>query len=761
LPYALLAAAALASVLPLLASGTIPAFQQDWTWPLSRALSLQWLHAFIGLWDDRSLGQANALPWQTYVVCTQVAFVLVLGPSLGLALWLAAVQFGAGCAAMAATAALGVRSHLARFCAALFYATSPVVFTRVAAGHLAYLLAYALLPLIVAYAKAAIESRRSVPAIALGIAVGIAACQIQFLALAWIAVGVLVPFVKRARGWALRLGAAVCLAVAVQLQALLPLLVSATPSLYLQQRALLSWEYNNSSPAAAAAIMLGYFTHYFESAAPGWSFQALYALLAVAVVAGLIAAWRRGLYAVLLITVGFLGTAGLYGPLSPAFAWLFLNETAFTAFRDLHYFAVFTAAGIAFGVALAVDRFKIVAVPVLALIVATSVPLLAGSALAGLLVPAGYVRDTLDDMQAVAHRGPGRVVWLPAEEPVGLARAANVGRDFAAYGPSGNASVADDLVNPQMAYALATLRDGRPDWNSFAQMGIRYVVFRNYVRSGRKEDNLGTGFRLAYGALDDDQIGRALAHDSRLTMLRRSNNSTVYELPAYVGTSYVARATGASLYSELRLHDVAIAQNAPLLSVEPSAVTADPRLDWVAGRLGWRYRPWLPASIDPFVWTVSKRPLDFDVPPGSYCVLASSVPATRLTAQSATQIVNGSWKRYAVTHGAARLTGTGGVTALSTRACGEPSPWSTAYVMASGFDTGWRALAGSALEPPLPANGWMMAWPQEAADSAKIYLPSIAQAAGFIAGLIAMVGGYTLARRRDANTAGRYAGPQL
>lgn len=767
LPYALLAIAAVASVIPLATSGTIPAFQQDWTWPLSRGLSVQWLHAFLGLWDERSLGQANALPWQTYPVVVQVALVLALGPTLGLALWIAALEFAAGCLASLAAASLGVRSQLARFCAAFFYATSPVAFTRIAAGHLAYMLAYALLPLIVVYAKKTIETRQWIPAIALGLAVGIAGCQIQFLALAWLAVVSLLLLAARAPGWAMRLAVSACVALAVQLQALLPLLLSATPSLYLQQRALLSWEYNNSSPFAAAPVMLGYFTHYYESAAPSWSFQALYATLAVAVVLGTIAAWRRGLFVIALVAIGTIGTAGLYGPLSGAFAWLFLNEPAFTAFRDLHYFAAFTALGIAFGVALAVDRFKPAAAAVLVLAIYTGLPLLSGNDLRSLLVPAAYVRDTLDNMQAIARRGPGRVVWLPAEEPVGLYGTSNVGRDFAAYGPPRNPSVADDLVNPQMGYALAGLRAGKPDWNSFAQMGVRYVVVRRYVRSARKEDNLGTGFRLAYGARDDAQLAGALARDRQLVLLRRTAVSAVYELPVWLGSSYVARTKDAVLYSELGLRDVAVAGgDTPALNVRPSAVTADPRLDWVAGRLGWRYRAWLPSSIYPFVWTVSKRTLDVRVPTEVRCVLAASIPPALFTASNSTLSIDGPWKPYAIgsddSSAVWHLTGSGGVTAIASHACNGDGRHDSVYVMASGYDAGWRAIDGASLVAPALANGWMMAWPQRNDPEAKVYLPAIAQLIGTIAGLAAIVAGYLLARRRDAaNTSGRSEVPQL
>ncbi|HLX25378.1 MAG TPA: hypothetical protein VKR05_00180, partial [Candidatus Cybelea sp.] len=503
---AFFALVALTSVWPILSSGSIPAFQQDWAWPLSRELDLQWLYSFFGLWDPRSLGHANALPWQTFVVAAQAGIVLAFGPSLGLALIVALLEFAAAMSCALLLDRFGVTSRAARTIAATLYAFGPVVYTRIAAGHLAYLLAYALLPLAVAYGRRAIEERAWIPAVLLGLTIGFAASQIQFLAIAWLAVLPLAVAVTRAPGWVWRLLLAACVAIALQLQALLPLLAGSTQSLYSAERALLSWEYNNSSPFASALIGLGYFTQYYESHALPWTPIVLYVLLGAAVLLGIFARRRSGAYATILIALGAIFTAGLYGPLSGTLIWAFERSTYATAFRDLHYFAVLTALGVAIGLGLAMQRVRPAAI-VFALPVAWVVfPAAIGAELSSLLVPPRYVADALATMHAIELRGPGRVLWLPAEEPVGLVGSANVGRDFIAYGPGANPSVSDNFQNPQIAYALAMLRDGTPDWNALRAIGIRFVVYRRYVRSGRKEDNLGTGFQLAYGKLGDAQL---------------------------------------------------------------------------------------------------------------------------------------------------------------------------------------------------------------------------------------------------------------
>lgn len=759
--FAGIALAAAAAIWPLAYFRSIPAFQQDWTWPLSRALALQWLHTFAGLWDDRGFGHANALPWQTYAVATQSLSVVLFGSWLGLAFWMGLTLFGAGCACAYMLRAFGVRSRIAAFVAAVFYVTSPVVFTRIAAGHLAYLLAYALLPAIVALARRTIEERRLLPSILLGLAIGFAASQIQFLITAWLAVVPLAFFVNRVNGWIARLALAAAIAVAVQLQSLLPMALSSTAAIYEAQRALVSFEYNNSSPLADAPIMLGYFTHYYESAALPSAYWVLYALLAVAIVLAVAATRRFGGYALLLVALGTLLTAGLYGPLSVPLAWAFEHWLAFAIFRDLHYFAAFTALGIALALGLSVERYRLSAPALIALVVWCGAPLLVASEIRPLVVPRQYVTDALNAMSIVHRRGAGRVLWLPAEEPVGIVGANNSGRDFTAYGPHGNPSVSDDLDNPQLAYALATLREGKPDWRAFASMDVRYLVVRNYVRSTRSEDNFGTGFRLAYGKLNDAALPAALGRDLHLVFVGRTPGSTIYELPAAMGMSYAAAASGAALFSELKPGTVALTPRASRLQLAPSNVTADPRLDWVAGRFGWRYRAWMPDSIYPFVWTVSNRPLSFGVPAGADCVVAAAPQGASFVAGSWVGRVDGAWKTYALPpNPAARivtLSPMGSLTALAERSCSVRSSAAPEnarlFVVASGYDAGWRALRGRSLVKPVLANDWMMAWPAAEAEDRHVYIPAIAQLAGFVAAIVVIAAALFAAWRRAGSAA--------
>jgi hypothetical protein len=755
--FALLAIVCTIAVWPLLVWQTVPAFQQDWTWPLSRGLAWQWLHAFVGLWDERSLGQGNALPWQTYAVAVQVALVLLFGSATGLAIWIAALQFGAGCSCALMLDAFGVRSQPARFTAAVLYALGPVAYTRIAAGHLAYLLAYALLPLAIYFARGTLVRPRATAAVALGITIGAAGCQIQFLAIAWMAVLAAIAALPRERGWVWRLAAAAAISVAIQLQALLPQVLSSTASLYAAQPALLSFEYNNSSAPASAVVMLGYFTRYYEAHALAGAFGVLYVLVAASAVLAVWASRRAGAYAVALMALGAVLTAGLYGPLAGPLAWSFLHVPGFAVFRDLNYFAALGALGLALALGLGLQgRGTALLLPALGLVAWTIAPSLTAGGLRELLVPRAYVVDALADMRVAAGRGAGRVLWLPAEEPLGPIGGSNQGRDFTAYGPAGNPSVSDDYQNPQLAYALATLRAGRPDWNAFAAMNVRYVVFRTYLRSGRI-DNFGTGFPMAFEGLSDADLGRLLRDSKRVRQLRATPLSSMYELPGSRGATYVARVRpGARLFSELAGDEIALQPAYPkALTLPASRLTADPRVAWVEGTLGWRYRPWLPDSIYPFVWTLSARPLRFELTRNAACVLASAQPeSARLQMGSATVAVRGPWQRYALpaeAETAALYPGAHGLSAVAGRPCGvAPATPKTAFVFASGYDAGWRAVDRGRLVPPTLADGWMMAWDARAAAQRLVYLPAYLQFAGFALTVIVLAAALPLARRADA-----------
>ena len=363
-------------------------------------------------------------------------------------------------------------------------------------------------------------------------------------------------------------------------------------------------------------------------------------------------------------------TAGLYGPLSAALGWAFEHVSYAAAFRDLHYFAAITAVGVALALGAGLQRLPpAFAFGVLALVAVSAAPALSGSELRALIVPPVYVADALDDMRTAAVNGPGRVLWLPAEEPLGLTGAANDGRDFTAYGPSSNPSVSDDYQNPQLAYALATLRSGAPDWNAFAQLNVRYLVFRRYVRS-RGRMSFGISVPMAFEGLGDERLERVAARSHVLRLLRRTALSSVYELPRNDGFTYAARAgEGAMRYSELRPFDGRDRAGAGRSAI--AGLTREPRS---AARMGCGQtrmalrgvasRQHLSVRVDDVARAVGScaRPA---------CVLAGALPRGALLRREAATI-GGAWTVETIR--ARRLGSDGRVRAARRRRLGDRRP---------------------------------------------------------------------------------------
>ncbi|MBV9276851.1 MAG: hypothetical protein JOZ97_01300, partial [Candidatus Eremiobacteraeota bacterium] len=165
-------------VLPLLGPG-LPAYQHDWSWPFSRASVITGVIGHLSLWNSSGLGGSNALASANPLLPIFALLGLVVGavPSGKLVLL--------GCVVLAAlgTAWCARRDFAASpagaTLAALAYVSSPVVLNKVAAGHVGYWCAYALLPWIFERTRASIAygSHRYVT---LGLLCALSTLQPQF-----------------------------------------------------------------------------------------------------------------------------------------------------------------------------------------------------------------------------------------------------------------------------------------------------------------------------------------------------------------------------------------------------------------------------------------------------------------------------------------------------------------------------------------------------------------------------------------------------
>lgn len=723
---------------PVWSRGTVPAFQQDWSWPTARLFASDWVSSFIGQWSAKGLGQPNVLPLETYMVCVQYALLMLVGPSLALTLYLIGVGALAVGGIIAVLHEIGLRGWARFFIAGWLYALGPVMFTRVQAGHLAYILAYALTPWLFVFACRVLKGQRAA-VVWLAILYALAASQVQFLVYGLIVVVAALMYAPSRQNF-IRVPAALALGVALQLQGLLPLLTSAARAVYAEERPIIAWEQNLSAVPSSAAVMLDYFPHYYEQ----YACRAITLILWILLIgSAALAVRRRRVFAlgVGLWLIGALICAGLDGPLAAQLQWLVTGTGAGSAFRDFQYAAVFTALGIAILVGCALELGMISIAPLSIIIALVVAPALDGFGLKALLLPLDYVNDMTAVARVIEAHGPGRVLWLPSEEPVGL-RTGTAGLDIAIYGTDRNPSAEQERDLRILAFGVSSLRIGAPRLDVFRRLGIRFFVSRDYVRSQRS-GSLGTGLPLAFQGINDDQLSRVLSKTQGVRRIGTTSHSQIFAIDRVLPIMRLSRSyTGALLQSQLDIDQTAVLSAGQRVLVLPtSIITADPRKAWVSDFVGRWFTPWISDSIYPYVWTIGAQPLALPTVDKSPCILVGS------DNQKRSHRAQYHWRLLRKTAAVVPH----GLTAVAMFArCGETlanyleprlSRESTLFVFASRYDKGWLMRSGWSLKPPTLADGWAMAWPASDQNVMLIYLPAVEQVCALIAGVIALSAG--------------------
>jgi hypothetical protein len=754
-PVALVAALlSLAAIWPLVASRAVPVCQQDWSWPIARAFTRDWISSFLGQWSIKGLGQPNLLPLETYLSLGQYALITIAGPALGLAFYLAFVCVLAMSGMLAMLRSLNLRVSAWQCIPAVLYAFGPVMYTRVQAGHLAYILAYALLPWLFVLTRRVLGGERRA-VIWLGCAYAVAASQLQFLVYGLVVVAAAAVYDGRYRH-VTRLAGALSLGIVLQLQGLLPLLTGGARFVYAEEHPVVEWEQNLSARPASAAVMLGYFPHYYEHAAGTLAPAACWLLLVAGALAAL--ALRRRCFAVgiTLWVVGLFLCSGLYGPLAGPLQYALTTVEPAAAFRDLQYAAAFTALGICVLVGAALDAIplRLAAAGCAAATAVVIAPSVAGFGLAPLLVPGAYVRDSEAVLRIVAARGPGRVLWLPSEEPVTI-NGRNAGLDLALYGSPANPAANQERDIRMLAYAVSSVRAGRPQLDVFRRLGIRYFVARDYVHSERDE-SLGTGLPLAFPGISDRSLAKALGQAKGMRLIGATTHSTIFELDG----ALPALRTGLSdpavlLQSRVKLGSVAILPaGARVVTPAASTLTVDPRRDWVGDFAGRWYTPWISDSIYPYVWTTSARPLSIPADSKACIVVGSNGSAGLLGARPLLRL-NRHWVSYAMYRAAGVVLPRGITAVAAVSPCAQRNMRSQPLlVFEARFDSGWRLVTAAGLLTPILADGWAMAWPGRRGNR-LVYLPAYEQVAGLVIGLGSLLFGLRWSRGPNHNRQSR------
>jgi len=324
---------------PLYAGPFVPAFQQDWVWPINEgqlaAFGSQGVHA----WLSSGLGGPLVYPTTWWGPELEALACRLFGVESGLAAYLFFWMSLSGIGLSIALLQMRV-SYVGAFFAVACFAGNPVVLNEIQAGHLNFIVAYAMLPWILTLAMR--EGWRAT--LLLGLLVGLSAIQQQFLVFSLglaFAISITVVSPRTLQFW-MRVAAIAIIAAAVSAPSWIGAATFGTSSLS-PLDALLAWERVQSSPLPSALRLLGYQGGYDARLISQAAQAALWVLPALAVV-GLVSAFRSRFTNIIgaIAVLSVVATSGLKGPGSVVVQFMFLHVNAATLFRELYNFSALT-----------------------------------------------------------------------------------------------------------------------------------------------------------------------------------------------------------------------------------------------------------------------------------------------------------------------------------------------------------------------------------------------------------------------------------
>ncbi|MBV8689294.1 MAG: hypothetical protein JOZ59_04225, partial [Candidatus Eremiobacteraeota bacterium] len=265
---------ALLLLTPFLLHNGIPAYIHDWSWPPDQAGLRAMTARAASAWVPDGLGAPNVFPSALPQFYLEWLLAWVV-PSRAVLDLLLIVSFAAGIAggAFAARTLLGVSPRWALACG-FFYMAGPVAIAKFVAGHTSYLEAYAVLPFVLGLFLTREVEKRRLWVLFSALALALSIVQLQMFGLALLILLLAVLFRRRTLAEAGLIGV---LALPIVLPALLGAIAVARSSegAISMQRAVLSWQLQQSVPPLEAFEGRGYFARYYELSTQFWLQHAL------------------------------------------------------------------------------------------------------------------------------------------------------------------------------------------------------------------------------------------------------------------------------------------------------------------------------------------------------------------------------------------------------------------------------------------------------------------------------------------------------
>uniref|UniRef100_E6Q726 Bacterial membrane protein YfhO n=1 Tax=mine drainage metagenome TaxID=410659 RepID=E6Q726_9ZZZZ len=330
----------LATIVHFLLRPGVPAFQQDWLWPIRSSQIYSFATSTFFSWSSNGTGSVSLYPeaWLPNLVAGMCCWVF--GTAFGIAAFVALI-LSVAAAGIGRLAKYLSSTPLAIVSAITLFLGSPVVLNELQAGHLYFLISYAAFPWLIILALTCKSYRDSV---ILGAAMGFGAAQQQFLFFDLLALIIYWLFSQHFRARFAIIATLVFLG-STSPQWILIVTQGATPlNTFLP---LLHWERAESVSLPQAMRNLGYMAGYDSRLLPPLVAAGFWTLPFLGIMAAILQKRRATMALVLMTWFGIVMTSGLNGPLGDVIQLFFQHVREFALFRELYDFSALSAVGYA------------------------------------------------------------------------------------------------------------------------------------------------------------------------------------------------------------------------------------------------------------------------------------------------------------------------------------------------------------------------------------------------------------------------------
>ena len=473
--YAVSAALATLTLLPILARPGFPAYQHDWSWPPDTRSILNGVIGHLSTWNAQGLGFPNALASPNVINLLVGIPAAIIGADAAVRFALLVPFVAAAIGIVLVSARVTFAPPWCAVAASLAYVTSPVLLSNLGAGHIGFWYAYALLPYILWLGFESARSNKPVFLLALCLLGSLVTIQPQFAAFG-LAAAIAGAIMGRPK--AMWRPAVIFLAGAVI--SLVPVVVAIdSAGGYIDlvyPRPELGWERLLSTPLPDVIWATNYVVPYYAQATIPGSFSALQFFSVVAAVSiVLVRPVRYAIALALLVIGGVLVATGVLGPAQSLWSFLYANFYPATVFRDASNGAVLLALAYALAVA-ASWRRTYVALLLVAYLLVAALPFLTGHS--GLIAKNVVLPRYSQIREAIKNFPNGRIASTPLVTPV-VFDDTNGGIDVDAVSDAAHPSLAEYPTIAPLTN-IASVEQPAAPWfvDALSRMGVVALVQR-------------------------------------------------------------------------------------------------------------------------------------------------------------------------------------------------------------------------------------------------------------------------------------------